>query len=69
MAVPKTKKSRSKSRMRRGSNGTLKADFPNVIIDKTTGEYTLPHHISPDGYYNGKQIIEEKVKQTTEEEQ
>jgi large subunit ribosomal protein L32 len=62
MAVPKKKKSRSRSRMRKGSNGSFKADFPNVIVDKNTGEFKLPHHISVDGYYNGKQVVKKKEK-------
>lgn len=60
MAVPKKKKSHSKSRMRKGGNGSLKGDFTNVVIDPTSGEYKLPHHISLDGYYNGKKIIADK---------
>ncbi len=54
MAVPKKKKSSSKSGMRRGSNGTFKADFTNVIVDKESGEFKLPHHVSNDTYKNGK---------------
>ena len=38
MAVPKKKKSSSRSSMRRGSNGTFEADFPNVIVDKSSGD-------------------------------
>lgn len=67
MAVPKKKKSSSRSKMRRGSNGTFEADFPNVLTDKTTGEFKLPHHISVDGYYNGKKVVSEKVKATSQE--
>ena len=68
MAVPKKKKSSSRSRMRRGSNGTLKADFPNVTTDKTTGEFKLSHHISVDGYYNGRKVIAKKKKKSSAEE-
>lgn len=67
MAVPKKKKSSSRSRMRKGSNGSFKADFPNVVADETTGEYKLSHHISSDGYYKGRKIFADKVKKTTEE--
>ena len=67
MAVPKKKKSSSRSSMRRGSNGTIEADFSNVITDKTSGEFRLSHHIGPDGTYNGKQVIKKKVKKPTEE--
>lgn len=62
MAVPKKKKTRSRSNMRRGSNGSYDADFANVLTDKTTGELKLSHHISLDGYYNGRQVIMPKKK-------
>jgi large subunit ribosomal protein L32 len=55
MAVPKKKTSKSKRNMRR-SHHALKP--LNIVTDKTTGEYRLPHHISlKDGYYNGRQVI------------
>jgi ribosomal protein L32 len=54
MAVPKKKKSSSKSGMRRGSNGTFKADFANVVVDAESGEFKLQHHIIDDTYRNGK---------------
>lgn len=57
MAVPKRKKSKSRRNMRRGSNGSYSVKLPNVVIDPTTGEYKLSHHISVDGYYNGRQIV------------
>lgn len=60
MAVPKKKKSRSRSRMRRGSNGSYDANFPNVTVNKTTGEYQLSHQISLDGYYGDKQVVKVK---------
>jgi large subunit ribosomal protein L32 len=68
MAVPKKKKSSSRSRMRRGSNGSLKADFPNVVTDATSGEFKLSHHISSDGYYKGRKIIADKKKKSAQEE-
>jgi large subunit ribosomal protein L32 len=67
MAVPKKKKSHSRSSMRRGSNGSFDANFPNVSIDKDTGDFKLSHHISPDGKYNGKQIIKIKPKKVSQE--
>lgn len=56
MAVPKRKTSKSKRNMRRAhdSLSTL-----NVVEDTTTGELKLPHHVSLDGYYNGRQVIVE----------
>jgi large subunit ribosomal protein L32 len=68
MAVPKKKKSSSRSGMRRGSNGSFKADFPNVVTDETSGEFKLSHHISPDGYYKGRKVIADKKKKLAQEE-
>jgi len=68
MAVPKKKKSSSRSRMRKGSNGSYDAAFPNVITNKTTGEFQLPHQISVDGYYNGKKVVKDKKKKPAQEE-
>jgi large subunit ribosomal protein L32 len=62
MGVPKKKTTPSKRGMRRGGNGALRAELSQVVINKTTGEYQLPHHISLDGYYNGKKVIKDKVK-------
>jgi large subunit ribosomal protein L32 len=68
MAVPKKKISPSRGGMRKGGNGAYKTTLPNVVIDKTTGEYKLPHHISLDGYYNGKKIIADKKKKQEKQE-
>lgn len=68
MAVPKQKISKSKRGMRRGSNGSYALEFANVLTDKTTGGFKLPHHVSLDGYYNGRKVVEEKVKETPQEE-
>jgi large subunit ribosomal protein L32 len=54
MAVPKRKTSKSKRNMRR-SHHALKTT--NAVENQTTGEYTLSHHVSPDGYYRGRQVI------------
>ncbi len=68
MAVPKKKKSISRSGMRRGSNGTFESDFPNVVSDKTSGEFKLSHHISSDGYYKGRKVVADKKKKSSAEE-
>jgi len=68
MAVPKKKKSSSRSRMRRGSNGSLDANFSNVTEDKTSGGFKLSHQISVDGFYNGRQVVAGKKKKTPQEE-
>jgi large subunit ribosomal protein L32 len=55
MAVPKKKTSSSKRNMRRSHHALGKI---NVVVDATTGEYKLPHHISlSDGYYNQRQVF------------
>lgn len=67
MAVPKKKKSKSRRNMRRGSNGSYDAGLPQVLTDKDSGELKLAHHISLDGYYNGRQVIKAKKKKEAEE--
>jgi large subunit ribosomal protein L32 len=64
MAVPKKKTSKSKRDMRRSHHALGKI---NVIIDKETGEYRLPHHMNAlDGKYNGM-VISAKKTSTAEE--
>jgi len=55
MAVPKKKTSKSKRDMRRAHHA-LK--MVNVVVDKETGEYKLPHHMSlKDNTYNNRTVI------------
>lgn len=55
MAVPKKKTSKSKRNMRRLNLSLKKV---NIVVDKTTGEYKLPHHIClSDGTYKGEKVI------------
>jgi ribosomal protein L32 len=68
MAVPKKKKSSSKSGMRRGSNGTLKADFPNVIVDKESGDFKLSHHVVKDTYGKLSIFLRKKAKKNQDSE-
>lgn len=55
MAVQQNKKSRSRRDMRR-SHDSLTA--PTLSVDQTTGETHLRHHMTPDGYYRGRKIID-----------
>ena len=55
MAVQQNRKTRSKRDMRR-SHDALSA--PTLSTDSTTGEVHRRHHVSPDGFYRGKQVIE-----------
>jgi len=57
MAVQKSKKSRSRRGMRR-SHDAISA--PTFSIDETSGETHLRHHITPDGFYRGKRVVDAK---------
>lgn len=60
MAVPKRRKSKAKSRMRR-SHDAIGA--PNLRPCPTCGAYVLPHRVCPEcGHYKGKLIVESVVK-------
>ena len=54
MAVQKSRKTRSKRDMRRSHDALGTAA---LSIDGTTGETHLRHHVTPDGYYRGRQVI------------
>ena len=54
MAVQKSRKSRSRRGMRR-AHSALSASA--LSIDAATGETHRRHHVSPDGYYKGRQVI------------
>lgn len=55
MAVQKSRKTPSRRGMRR-SHDSLTAK--TLSIEPTTGETHLRHHISPDGYYRGRKVID-----------
>jgi large subunit ribosomal protein L32 len=55
MAVQQNKKSRSRRDMRR-SHDALTA--PTLSVDSTTGETHLRHHITKDGYYRGRKVLD-----------
>jgi len=54
MAVQKSRKTPSKRGMRRAHDGLSTAA---LSIDGTTGETHLRHHVTPDGYYRGRQVV------------
>ncbi len=64
MAVAKSKKSRSRRGMRR-AHDALSA--PTLSVDSTSGETHLRHHVTADGFYRGKRVIEPKVVEVAEE--
>jgi len=63
MAVQKSRKTPSTRGMRR-SHDALKA--PTLSVDPTTGEAHLRHHVSPEGSYRGRKVIEEKLTEIEE---
>lgn len=58
MAVQKSRVTRSRRGMRRSHDGLTK---PTLSIDAATGETHRRHHISPEGYYKGRQVINKSV--------
>ncbi|MBY5991072.1 50S ribosomal protein L32 [Ferrimonas balearica] len=54
MAVQQNKKTRSKRGMRRSHDALTTAQ---LSVDATSGEKHLRHHITADGYYRGKKVI------------
>ncbi|HNR86902.1 MAG TPA: 50S ribosomal protein L32 [Spirochaetota bacterium] len=60
MAVPKRRKSKSKSRMRRSHNALV---APNLRPCTRCGAYVMPHRVCPEcGHYKGTLVLEPKVK-------
>lgn len=55
MAVQKSKKTRSRRGMRRSHDSLTAA---TLSVDPTTGEKHLRHHVTADGFYRGKKVIE-----------
>lgn len=55
MAVQKSRRTR-RTRGNRRSHDAIK-NGPSLAIDSTTGEMHLSHHMTPGGYYRGRQIL------------
>lgn len=58
MAVQKSRVTRSRRGMRRSHDGLTAA---TLSTESATGETHRRHHVSKDGYYRGRQIIEAKA--------
>jgi large subunit ribosomal protein L32 len=58
MAVQQAHTTRSKRGMRRSHDALSK---PTLSVDSNTGEVHRRHHITPDGYYRGRQVITQVV--------
>ncbi len=55
MAVPQNRKTRSRRDMRR-SHDALSG--PTLSVESTTGEVHRRHHISADGFYRGRKVLD-----------
>jgi large subunit ribosomal protein L32 len=55
MAVQKSRKTPSRRGMRRSHDGL---STPTLSIDELTGELHRRHHVTAEGYYRGKKVIE-----------
>lgn len=54
MAVQQNKKTRSRRGMRR-SHDSLEGQ--TLTVDQTSGEIRRRHHVSADGFYRGKKVL------------
>lgn len=57
MAVQKSRKTPSRRGMRR-SHDSLKGE--TLSIDSTSGETHLRHHVTTDGFYKGRKVVNAK---------
>lgn len=55
MAVQQNRKSRSKRDMRRSHDALT---GPTLSVDATSGETHRRHHITADGFYRGRKVLE-----------
>lgn len=58
MAVQKSRKTPSKRGMRRSHDALTK---PTLSVEPTSGETHRRHHISADGFYRGRKVIDSKA--------
>ena len=63
MAVQKSRKTPARRGMRRSHD---KITAPTLSVDPTSGETHLRHRVTPDGFYRGKQVIEQPAVQDEE---
>ena len=58
MAVQKSRKTPSRRGMRRSHDGLTK---PTLSTDPVSGELHRRHHVTADGYYRGRKVIQEQA--------
>ena len=66
MAVPKKRTSRSKRDMRRSHDH---AKLVTLTVDEEDNSSHIRHHVSANGNYRGKKMVEIKVKAPKEEQE
>lgn len=66
MAVQKSRRTRSTRGMRRAHD---KLSRPTLAVDKETGELHRRHHVTPNGFYRGRQVVVKKVKSAAQDEE
>lgn len=64
MAVQKSRKSRSTRGHRRAHDALT---GPALSVDPTSGETHRRHHVTADGYYRGRKVIDKAVPEASEE--
>ncbi len=65
MAVQQNKKTRSRRGMRRSHDAL---GGVALSIDATTGETHRRHHVTPDGFYRGRQVVQANEIEDDEDE-
>ena len=55
MAVQQNKKTRSRRGMRRSHDSLGES---TLTVDQTSGEKRRRHHVSADGFYRGKKVVD-----------
>lgn len=55
MAVQQNRKTPSKRGMRRAHDALTK---PTLSVDPTSGETHLRHHMTADGFYRGRKVVD-----------
>ena len=55
MAVQKSRKTRSKRGMRRSHDALT---GKTLSVDPTSGETHLRHHVTADGFYKGRKVVD-----------
>ncbi len=63
MAVQQNRKTSSRRDMRRSHD---KLKNPALSVDPVSGETHLRHRVTPDGFYRGKQVIEQPIEDDDE---